>query len=49
MRKRFSKLACSMLACGLTFITTGVATYGCYFMFHQPKEPENLKKFSKNK
>jgi cyclic lactone autoinducer peptide len=34
---------------GLEKVATGAATKCCYFILHQPKVPENLKKFSESK
>lgn len=44
-----NKYACKAMALALTLVAVGVASEGCYFVYHQPKEPEGLKKFSRNK
>lgn len=49
MRRFLSRLGLNFVTVGLNSVATGSATMCCYFMFHQPKVPQNLKKFSKNK
>lgn len=48
--KRFLlKYGTSAMAGFLTFAATQAATRGCCSILYQPKVPENLKDFSKNK
>lgn len=49
VKDAFKKTACNMSASALTHVAKSVATKGCYFIFFQPKAPENLKDFSRNK
>lgn len=49
MKRFLSSLGLKFLTAGLNSVAAGSATMCCYFMFHQPKVPQNLKKFSKNK
>ena len=39
----------NLMTFGLEKVATGAATKCCYFILHQPKVPENLKKFSESK
>lgn len=48
MMKLVKKYGYRFLAFGLTLVASGAATCGCYYVLHQPKVPQNLKKFSKN-
>lgn len=43
------KYGSSMMAFVLTAFVTEMASRGCYFFAYQPKEPEGMKKFSRNK
>lgn len=48
MKKNLKKYICNILTFALTAVACGAATANCFFMFYQPKAPENLNKFSKN-
>ena len=45
----FNKYACNVATVFLTGVIAGVATRGCFFVYYQPKAPEGLKKYSRNR
>lgn len=45
----FIKYMCNATTLLLAGVIAGVATQGCYFVYYQPKVPEKLKNYSKNK
>ncbi len=49
LRKFLGKYGSSMMALALTAMAAEFATRGCFYFAYQPKAPEGLKKFSKNK
>lgn len=49
LKKLIKKYALSTITLILTGVISGVATQCCYFVYYQPKTPDNLKSFSKNK
>lgn len=49
MKNLFKNYLSNLMTFGLERVATGAATKCCYFILHQPKVPENLKKFSEKK
>ena len=49
MRNLLNRYLSNLMTFGLEKVATGTATKCCYFILHQPKVPENLKKFSESK
>ena len=49
LTKKIKQESCNALAKGLTWVAHGIATQFCYFIYYQPKEPQGMKDFSKNK
>ena len=49
MRNLLNRYLSNLMTFGLEKVATGAATKCCYFILHQPKVPENLKKFSESK
>ena len=49
MRNLLNRYLSNLMSFGLERVATGAATKCCYFILHQPKVPENLKKFSESK
>ena len=49
MRNLLNRYLSNLMSFGLERVATGAATKCCYFILHQPKVPENLKKYSETK
>ncbi len=49
LKKLFKKYVCSAATSALTAVASAQADQGCYFIFYQPKTPEKLKDFSRNR
>lgn len=49
LKKLFKKYACNTAAFALTAVASSLVAQGCYFIFYQPKTPEGLKEFSKDR
>lgn len=49
MKDLFKRHLGNLMTFGFGRVAVGTATKCCYFIFHQPEVPENLKKFSENR
>lgn len=47
MKNAIKKSVCNAAATALNKAAEGISTQCCYFVYHQPQEPQNLKAFSK--
>lgn len=48
-KEALKKNVCNAAAAALNKAAEGISTQCCYFVYHQPREPHNLKAFSKLK
>lgn len=48
MTESFIRKLANIMTFGFGKVAAGTATKCCYFILHQPKAPENLKKFLEN-
>lgn len=48
MAELFKRRLANFMTLGFGRVAAGTATKCCYFILHQPKAPENLKKFLEN-
>ncbi len=49
MKNQLKRCLSNLMTFGLERVAAGAAEKCCYFILHQPKVPENLKKFSERK
>lgn len=49
LKNLFKKYACNATTCALNVVANGLVNQGCYFIFYQPKTPEGLKDFSRDR